>query len=124
MKATKPDAVIAAPVGRLCRPASLQINRLEDGSVIYQPEQERVHFLNQTAALALELCDGRRGFQEVEAQVAERFNLHEPGLNLTGDILQRFIAEGLVKLVSGPAAAAAGAPQANRRRGGVRRGVR
>ena len=92
----------SAWASRPCRPATLQVNYLEDGCVAYQPEQERVHFLNQTAALVLELCDGRHGLQEIEAQVAAYFDPHEPGQNLTGEILQRFITDGLVTPGEGP----------------------
>lgn len=32
---------------------------MNDGYVVYQPTHDRVHHLNQTAALVLELCNGR-----------------------------------------------------------------
>ena len=83
--------------------ATLQINNLEDGCAIYQPEQDRAHFLNRSAATVLELCDGHRGFVGIEAQVATRFAHYEPGRNLTRAILRRFIAEGLVLLEAKPA---------------------
>ena len=107
---TTGNATTSAAGPRPCRSATLQRNHLEDGCVVYQPEQERVHFLNQTAAVVLELCDGRHGLQDIEAQVVEHFDLHEPGRNLTGDILQRFITEGLVTLDESPLTTAAGVP--------------
>jgi len=66
--------------------------------VVYQPEQDRVHFLNRTAAAVLDLCDGRRGIADIEARMAARFAHDAPGRNLTDDILRRFIAVGLVLL--------------------------
>ena len=98
MPATKTVDVKPAPALRPCRRATLQINHLEDGCVVYHPEQERVHFLNQTAAAVLDLCDGHHGFEDIEARLADRFDLREPGRNLAGDIIQRFIGEGLVML--------------------------
>lgn len=83
--------------------ATLQINNLEDGCVVYQQEQDRAHFLNRMAAAVLDLCDGHHGFVDIEAQVATRFAHYEPGRNLTRAILRRFIAEGLVLLEPKPA---------------------
>ena len=37
----------------------LEINAVDDGYIVYQSERDRVHYLNQTAALILELCNGR-----------------------------------------------------------------
>jgi PqqD family protein of HPr-rel-A system len=86
----------------------LQINRLKDGCVVYQPEQDRVHFLNQTAAMVLELCDGHHDDQDIEAQVAEHLGLHAPDRKVSGGILQRFLAEGLIMVKAEPADVAAG----------------
>lgn len=108
MAARKVGDIKLALAERLGRPATLQINRLEDGCVVYHPEQERVHFLNQTAAMVLELCDGHHNFQDIEARVTEHFDLRDSGRNLTGDILQRFIAEGLVRPEKGPPTMATG----------------
>ena len=97
-----------APTQRLSRPATLQINRLEDGCVVYQPEQDRVHFLNQTAAMVLELCDGHHDCHAIEVQVAEHLGLHAPDRKVSGDILQRFLAEGLIMVAAEPPDVAVG----------------
>jgi len=81
---------------RPCRPATLQINPLEDGCVVYQPEQESVHFLNQAAAMVLELCDGQHSYTDIEAEVSAHFVGHKGGRNLTGEILERFSVQGLI----------------------------
>lgn len=111
MTATKAKARHLAPAQRLGRPATLQINRLEDGCVIYQPEQERVHFLNQTAAMVLELCDGHHDGQAIEAQVAEHLGLHATARKVAGDTLQRFLAEGLIMAAAEPPGMAVGGRQ-------------
>ncbi len=102
MTATKADARNLAPTQRLSRPATLQINRLEDGCVIYQPEQDRVHFLNQTAAIVLELCDGHHDGLAIAAQVAEHLGPHATARKVSCDILQRFLAEGLIMVAAEP----------------------
>lgn len=81
---------------RLCQRPNLQVNPLPDGCVVYQRDKSLVHFLNQTAAQILGLCDGHHSPQRIETRVAEHFSVRQPGHNLTGDILQRFIAAGLV----------------------------
>ena len=71
---------------------------MEDGCVVYQPGREQVHFLNKTAALILDLCDGRNDAQDIEALVAEAYGIVEPKQSLTGEILERFTQEGIVYL--------------------------
>ena len=45
----------------LVRAEGLDVNEVPDGYVIYQTEADRVHYLNKTAAIVFELCDGARG---------------------------------------------------------------
>ena len=80
------------------RQPDLQINPMEDGCVVYQPGHDQVHFLNPTAALVLELCDGRNDAHEIEAFVAEAYGIVEQEQSLTGEILERFTQEGIVYL--------------------------
>lgn len=106
MTTTKADK--SAPARRFSRPATLQLNRLEDGCVVYQPEQDRVHFLNRMAAVVLDLCDGQHDGQDIEAQVAKHLGRHASHRKVSGDILQRFLAEGLVIVTAEAAGTAAG----------------
>ena len=108
--ATATDVLQLAPALRLGQLAPLQIDRLKEDCVVYQPEQERVHSLNPTAAAALDLCAGHHGFADIEARVAARFARDKPDHNLTGEILHRFLAEGLVLLEAEPAALTESAP--------------
>lgn len=36
----------------------LEINVVDDGFVVYQASHDRVHYLNHTAGILLELCNG------------------------------------------------------------------
>ena len=40
------------------RASGLEIQEVDDGFMIHQPERDRVHYLNHTAVLVLELCNG------------------------------------------------------------------
>ena len=85
---------------RLCRRSDLQIHALDDGCVVYQPDPDRVHFLNLTAAWVLELCDGRNGFQDIEREVSASSGAARPKRRLTGAIIEQFIREDLITVNS------------------------
>jgi hypothetical protein len=53
----------------------LDVNEVPDGYIIYQNSRDRVHYLNRTAAIVFELCDGARGKVDVLASVNEMFEL-------------------------------------------------
>jgi hypothetical protein len=40
------------------RHSNLEIHTVADGYIVYDKEADRVHYLNQTASLILELCNG------------------------------------------------------------------
>jgi len=58
-----------------CKADGLDISPADDGYIIYDPDNDRVHYLNPTAALILELCDGRHSEQEVIQLVKEFYGL-------------------------------------------------
>ena len=55
----------------------LDINETDDGLIVYQESTDRVHHLNPTAAVVLELCDGTRSADDIARLVAETFGLAE-----------------------------------------------
>ena len=75
---------------------NLDINPAEDGFIIYQPEQDRVHFLNPTAVLILELCDGARSPREIAGLVQEAYGLTEPPVQAVDEALEKMGSEGLL----------------------------
>jgi hypothetical protein len=38
----------------------LEVTEVEDGLVVYDPERDRVHYLNGSAAVVFTFCDGAR----------------------------------------------------------------
>ena len=74
---------------RPMRANALEVHHVESGAVIYQARPERVHHLNNTAAVVFELCDGQHTVGEIAAQFATVFNLdHAPT-----DLVERCVAE-------------------------------
>lgn len=76
--------------------SGLEIHETDDGVVIYQESSDRVHHLNQTAAVILHLCDGSRAPDEIAAALGELFGLSDPPHGETLACLERLGGEGLV----------------------------
>ena len=43
----------------------LEVTEVEDGLVVYDPERDRVHYLNAVASVVFVLCDGARERDQV-----------------------------------------------------------
>lgn len=77
--------------------ADLDINPAEDGYIIYQAEQDRVHYLNPTAIFILTLCDGEKSVSEITHLVEEAYALPEPPGTQVEDVISRMKHEGLLE---------------------------
>jgi coenzyme PQQ synthesis protein D (PqqD) len=80
----------------LVRAEGLDVNDVTDGYVIYQIETDRVHYLNKTAAIVFELCDGARGADDIVARVGKMFEVEGTADAEIEACLQSLIKEGLV----------------------------
>jgi Coenzyme PQQ synthesis protein D (PqqD) len=74
----------------------LEITPVEDGFMIYQPDKDRVHYLNHTAVLVLELSDGRRVPKEIAALLQQAYKLNKLPLKEVDEALATMTAEGLL----------------------------
>jgi Coenzyme PQQ synthesis protein D (PqqD) len=73
----------------------LEIDAVEDGFVIYQPDRDRVHYLNPTANLILELCDGSLTAEQIADLIAQTFEMAAPPNQEVEEALAKLEAEGL-----------------------------
>ena len=73
----------------------LEVDEVEDGFVIYQPERDRVHYLNPTANLILELCDGSLTATQIAELLAQTFDMAAPPSDEVEEALAKLEAEGL-----------------------------
>jgi hypothetical protein len=80
----------------LVRAAGLDVNEVPDGYVIYQIEADRVHYLNRTAAIVFELCDGERGAEDIVARVSQMFEVEGTADGEIEACIQSLLKEGLV----------------------------
>ncbi len=51
----------------------IEIEELDDGCILYDPEKEEAHSLNITAASVWTCCDGKHSIKEIAAIVEECF---------------------------------------------------
>jgi hypothetical protein len=74
----------------------LDLNETEDGLIVFVPSTDRVHHMNSTASVVLQLCDGSRSLAEIAEGVREVFGLEVSPVSETEECLARFTREGLV----------------------------
>ena len=74
----------------------IEIDEVSDGLIVYQPGRGRVHYLNHTAAIVLELCTGTYGLDQIGLTVQEMFGLAQVPDDEIKACLGQLRAEGLV----------------------------
>lgn len=82
------------------RPSSvpgLEINPVADGYIVYQADRDRIHYLNSTAAVVLELCNGRNAATDLPELLRLAFDLSEPPVEAVAQCLKTLIEEGLIR---------------------------
>ena len=79
------------------RAQGIEIHRLIDGFVVYQPDRDRVHHFNHAAMVLLELCDGSVAAGELPGLIGAAFRLDEAPIAEVEACLRRLLEEGLVK---------------------------
>ena len=80
------------------RDSGLEINAIEGGFMAYQPEKNRVHYLNHTSLLVLELCTGHNSVSKIAEYVQEAFGLDEIPMAEISEIISQMQSEMLVTL--------------------------
>lgn len=75
----------------------LDVNEVKDGLVVYDPERDRVHYLNATASVVFTLCDGEHDRAAMGAVLAESFGLAEPPAADVDAALTQLSDEGLLR---------------------------
>jgi PqqD family protein of HPr-rel-A system len=76
----------------------IEINETQDGLIVYDETTDRVHHLNQTAAVILQLCDGTLTVEEITTDIARMFELDQSPAATVEACLAQLEREGLVDL--------------------------
>ena len=95
MASRKPPRPPAARAVYPRKTDGIQLHEVEDG-YIATDTADRVHHLNATAALVIELCTGANSTEEIVDLVREAYQLAEPPRQEVLDILTRMAQAGLI----------------------------
>ena len=78
---------------------NLKIFESDDGYIVYHRERDRVHFLNHTAVLILELCNGKNSVDKMVEMLKKGYGLDSSPEHEIHKLLNSFESEGLVKFI-------------------------
>jgi Coenzyme PQQ synthesis protein D (PqqD) len=84
------------PGDRYVKAEGHEFNQVPDGYVIYQAGRDRVHFLNPTAVIVYELCDGKHTVEAIGRYMQESFSLPAPPIEEVKTCLDTFLKEDIV----------------------------
>jgi hypothetical protein len=76
--------------------AHLEIREFEDAFMVHQPERDRVHYLNHTAVLVLELCTGAHTSSQIAEILKDTYGLDALPEREVSQIIRSMLDEGLV----------------------------
>jgi hypothetical protein len=76
--------------------SELELTDVEDGFVAYDPERDRVHFFNHTAAVVFELCDGTKSEKDIAVLLQRAYELPDPPEAEVVECLAQLRSEGLI----------------------------
>jgi len=74
----------------------LEINVVADGCVVYDPSLDRVHYLNHTAVVLLELCTGQVKASDLPELLQAAYNLPDAPVTEVAGCLEKLLDEGLL----------------------------
>jgi hypothetical protein len=74
----------------------IDVVEMADGFAVYHVTRDRVHFVNHTAAIMLELCDGTKTEVEIARVLGGCYDLPRPPEAEVAGCLAQFRDEGLV----------------------------
>jgi hypothetical protein len=78
------------------RAEGIEVNEVADGYIVYQATRDRVHYLNHTAVLVLEMCNGRVSAAQIPGLLKQAYDLAEPPTEEVAVCLTKLLDEGLV----------------------------
>jgi hypothetical protein len=81
---------------RAKRAPDIEIREVSDGFVAYDPARDRLHYLNPTATMLLESCDGNIPARELPELLAAAFRLDAPPVAEVETCLAKLLEEGLL----------------------------
>jgi Coenzyme PQQ synthesis protein D (PqqD) len=74
----------------------LELVESPDGLIVYDATTDRVHHLNQTAAVILALCDGTQTVDDISTAVGRLFESADVSPEITMECLEHLTKERLI----------------------------
>lgn len=90
---TQPGDLSARPAAK----RGLELVESPDGLIVYDETTDRVHHLNQTAAVILALCDGTQTVHDITAAVGRLFESSDLSPQVTTECLALLTREHLIE---------------------------
>jgi hypothetical protein len=81
----------------MVRVGGLDVHEVPDGYIIYQDGRDNVSYLNKTAAIVFEFCDGTLDVDEIVTRVAKIFDLNSSAHGEIRDCIASLVKEGLIQ---------------------------
>jgi hypothetical protein len=75
----------------------LDVTEVKDGLIVYDPDDDRVHYLNATAAIVFTLCDGTKDSAGIAQFIAKAYGLEQPPREEVATCLAQLADEGLLR---------------------------
>ena len=82
------------------RVEGLEIEEAGDGFIVYQPDRDRIHYLNATAAVLFELATGELDPTQMAATLARLYSLAAPPHDDVRSGLEHLAREGLIEWIA------------------------
>jgi len=79
------------------RAEGLEVLQADEGYVIYEERNDRVHYLNPVAALIYELCNGDASTESITEMVQQSFDLVDTPAAEVTKALEQMKDEGLIQ---------------------------
>jgi hypothetical protein len=81
----------------LTRSEGLEVHEVPDGYIVYHRTRDNVSYLNKTAAVIFEMCDGKLAADDVVSRVAKIFDLSASSHDEIKACMGSLIKEGLLQ---------------------------
>jgi hypothetical protein len=81
----------------MTRAPNLDVYEVPDGYIIYHGTRDNVCYLNKTAAIVFEFCDGKRDADDIVARVEKIFDLGASTHDEIRACIDSLTKEGLVQ---------------------------
>jgi len=81
----------------MVRTDGLDVHEVPDGYIVYHGTRDNVCYLNKTAAIVFEFCDGKLEADEIVTRVAKVFDLDASAHAEIRGCVDSLIKEGLIQ---------------------------